>query len=422
MSAFLNDLSQIPDCVTHHEGNSLKSWLVYLNQKVNEEQGVPSSDSSFTQDDFNYARTRPWGSELNHVPNFSVFNNRISAYIEQQLQTDECKRANCKGLFIERPEKGSICVEEPPPPPKPPRKAPARKLPKKPVEPKKPPVLDISKLKLPEKPWWSQEALAPLPYPNREPMQLAHITPDRFKMPSALPGLIEQINDPDGTIKKFVGTILGAAQASGKGINGNVVDVVFAIDHSESMEPVKSLVVQSVDQLIEELKRRGATKIRFGLVLFNDRDRDKTRISVMPLMEMNQTNRAALLHKLNNLKFRGGLEPVGLATQTALSLLEDKGHSRQVIVLTDADGLNDDNKYSHTFKDAKAQSQGVAVNVFNLGGTLPSKLSTQSKMGIVADSILPGAGMLIDPAGTLKRRYTPGSVPKGSFGRPTPQP
>ncbi|MFH1829562.1 MAG: VWA domain-containing protein [Pseudomonadota bacterium] len=420
--SYLYRISQIPDCVVHQGNTSLRAWLADLNVKANRDH----TDDSFTQEDFNYARTQPWGSELNRFGDFNAFSNRINEYIEKSLTYDACKRADCEtkgGYILEQYDGVLSCIEPPkPPPPKltpPRRRQPQKGQPPKPEKPKETPVLDIGELKLPAKPWWSQERWAGQPKPLEEPQQLARITSDHFKVDDPLPGLIKQINDPDGKVAAFVGTILSTAQASSSGISGNMVDVVFAIDHSESMIPAASLVVQSVDQIIDSLTKAGAKKIRFGLVLFNGIG----RIQVVPLTEMNPKNRSSLIHMLSSIHFSGGVEPVGLATAKAVGLLGAKDHSQQVIVLTDEDGLYDDKTYSSTLSDAKAKArlEGIPVNLFNLGGQRPPKISTQTQVAQVVDNILPGAGLLVDPVWKIKQTYAPGNVPNGSYVAPPQQ-
>jgi hypothetical protein len=150
-----------------------------------------------------------------------------------------------------------------------------------------------------------------------------------------------------------------AGQQAGGNLGGKGVDVVFAIDESGSMTVNKDQILSTIPRIVSDLQKKGAGNIRFGVVVFSDTDEIYVRL---PLG-------AATPDAIKSLpppSFSGGREPVGLATIVALGLFDKKPEIlRQVVVLSDEDGLGDDKTYTIQFADAqkKAAALGIKVNL-----------------------------------------------------------
>lgn len=99
----------------------------------------------------------------------------------------------------------------------------------------------------------------------------------------------------------------------------------------------------------------------------------------MPLTPMNAKSLADLSGRIKELNYEGGREPVGWAASQAISLFENtedsQSHARQVMIITDEEGINDSEMFTTSIPDAMREGaqRHVAVNLFSIGGIAPPK-------------------------------------------------
>lgn len=165
-----------------------------------------------------------------------------------------------------------------------------------------------------------------------------------------------RIEVEDEAQRRFIEQVANTAEVLGDdgSLKGKKIDIIFAIDNSGSMEPGAALVKDTVADIVGALKRIGADGVRVGVITFNNPD---SIITIMPLTEMDDKGIRKLHDIIAGIRFEGGLEPVGKATLRAIEALKDsKGNSCQVMVITDYDGLNDDNRSFYGGYGSKADT------------------------------------------------------------------
>lgn len=151
---YLQSIGSIPSCIPGPGSSSLKDWIQSLNAKASER--FNRSDDHFSREDFQYARTQPWGRDLNRFAGFEDFRRRIYQTIEKNINSERCA---CDGRWMEgKGESPGECVPDPkaprrPSPPPAPRRGP-RPGPKK-SGPEKPKGLDPSQLDIHQNSGWS---------------------------------------------------------------------------------------------------------------------------------------------------------------------------------------------------------------------------------------------------------------------------
>ncbi len=386
MSDYLNNISQIPSCVEMEDGRSLRGWIADLNQKAAEIEG--SSDDSFSEAEFDYARTQSWGAQLNRFGDFATLRDRIDSYVRQERFSVRCQEKWCEergGTFIPGTEKGSWRCVEPPknPPPRPPKKKGPKGPPKPPVTgPQLPPPEGAA---LGSDAWWNPETpkIAAQHLTETPPVAIPNPKPEDYAINHSISGTISS-QSVTFSGRLFANKLINVAlrQTRGRGgIKGKTIDVVFAIDHSGSMEMAASTLAGSVHRVISGLKSRGAKEVRFGLVTFSDTNNVEI---AMPLTPMTDESIDTLLGLVDSLVFDGGTEPVGKAAAKALGLLgpvdDPDQYARQVIVITDMDGLRDNGALPTRVADVMHHGSvsDVAVNLYMINnessGRPPSPL------------------------------------------------
>lgn len=149
------------------------------------------------------------------------------------------------------------------------------------------------------------------------------------------------------------------------------VEVVFVIDHSTSMDNARTLIANSITELLKRLNEEGATKIKFGVVTFSDSSdwagHGFNNIAVrFPMTVMNMQHAQNLINMLMQIRLIGGSEPVGLAVKKGLALFsKEKEVTKGVFVITDDDGLRDDEAKSYNIEDAQAagRKKGIPIKI-----------------------------------------------------------
>ncbi len=182
----------------------------------------------------------------------------------------------------------------------------------------------------------------------------------------------------DAMQRRFIEQVTKTAEdQTGDGsVKGKRIDIIFAIDNSESMRSAAELVRNTVKNIILALKRGGADAIRVGVITFNNWGSIDTEL---PLCEMTEGNLAMLYNVVNHMWFSGGMEPVGKATLEAISQLKCSDESScQVMVLTDDDGLADDEGFFYSDEVVRAAANAkVAVTLQKMKGQKTSMPSTE---------------------------------------------
>jgi Mg-chelatase subunit ChlD len=332
----------------------------------------PENADSFTQKDFDKSRQTSWGKDFTRFKDFAHFKQYVDQYVQSQLCSERCFKTNRQKIEDAPPQPECIAAPEPKLPPLPVKSRPV--LRPKPNSYEKHPRLDLSSLKLSNGNWgnpWTSPPSPPtapseiIPILSAESIA-SHVSrkpiDDLEKIPA--PRMLSS--------RKLVRTVLATAEAqtaSSGGLKGKVIDLVLTIDTSGSMENMAGMARNSIEQIIEDLSQSGAKEVRIGVVIFSDTH----HIEILsPLEKMisnkNQKNVTTLLLRLDHLTFQGGIEPVGFATLKAIQLLNSPkqvGNSRQIVVLTDKDGLSDDRSFPIPFSEAKkrAETQGIAVHL-----------------------------------------------------------
>lgn len=173
---------------------------------------------------------------------------------------------------------------------------------------------------------------------------------------------------------------------AGSNVAGKVVQVIFVIDTSKSMESARTILGEAIEKTLIELQTRFAKEIYFGVVIFRDcptnfssvfvdEDRNAPGIHVLEYPRpMNGRTARELGEKIKRLKLDGGKEPAGLALQSALGLFRDMPISvgpvlRQVVVISDHEGLNTmcgDHFYpeEEQYLTIRTHVNGIAISAF----------------------------------------------------------
>lgn len=183
--------------------------------------------------------------------------------------------------------------------------------------------------------------------------------------------------DVEAFVKKVV---FGAEQQSEskEGLNGETVDIIFAIDHSGGMESAAALVVRGIGKIISQLKEKGVKKVRIGLVAFNANSGVKV---LLPLTSMNESGIAEFFDKMGAMQFEGNKivmkrygivlsgdkPPVGDAALKAIDLLPSKGDVRQVVLMTDRDSVKDKSKLPLAMKTSQDRSVNLMIQEIDGG-------------------------------------------------------
>ncbi|MBI2092615.1 MAG: VWA domain-containing protein [Deltaproteobacteria bacterium] len=172
---------------------------------------------------------------------------------------------------------------------------------------------------------------------------------------------------PPTEVDQFVKRIIDTARVQAvDGMSGEVPSIVFAIDHSGTMEYAIDLTIKSVAKLVTALMAEGVKKVNVGAVLFNDTN---SITSLLPLGPVNADTIGMIFDRLGGIRFRGGSEPVGEAAIVSISMLKEQpGKMKQVVVLTDDDGLFEDQIAPPTLNDAilRGKRANIAVQLYKI--------------------------------------------------------
>jgi von Willebrand factor type A domain-containing protein len=356
---YLHRLGDIPSCIPTPESENipLRDWLRGFNQQVNKTSGT--SDDSFSQEDYEFSLNQAWGNSIIQIfhgrQSYAAFSSTIDSYIERSRLLDPCLKSQCweRGGAVRETSEGWSCIERPK---KPPPATPSKAVPK-----------GLGRFGLASRPpWWS---------PNIASSSTASSTmkPVTFVKPPALEELLQSAQKEGAPLseanQKKLGQmgdmILQTAQQQarrhrGKGGAGSGVDLFFAIDISGSMQVKFFDVLKEVPSILSSLKEKGASPLRVGIVLFSDGEDIRVLLPLSPARD-----ESVIRGMLENQNPLGGTEPVGLASLTALKLFDARSTRKQLVVLTDADGIGDDQVYPQQFSDAAeaAKKAGIKVNL-----------------------------------------------------------
>lgn len=168
---------------------------------------------------------------------------------------------------------------------------------------------------------------------------------------------VDQKSVPE-TEKAFVDQVVEIATAGGTA-NAKEIEIVFALDISESMAPGAGLVVNTIAEIVKTLTA-GGRGVKAGLVVFRD---SHVRVQ-LPLTRINKDGMTQLINSIGSIEFAPGYAPVGEAVLESFDLFSGKSDvTRSVMVLTDSDGLSEDRAQRPIFDHMKGAGNAKGITV-----------------------------------------------------------
>lgn len=138
------------------------------------------------------------------------------------------------------------------------------------------------------------------------------------------------------------------------------VEIVFAIDNSNSMAPAALQIIQNINQIVSDLRAKGVQNIYGALLTFHQY---RGIGPIMPMQELTPEGRLEMMKRLEQIPFTVGSAPVGEGAMRSLELFLDAKAKRLVFVLTDWSGLKEDIELEPVLEDAKNVGQSRDIEV-----------------------------------------------------------
>lgn len=348
---------EFPSCVRVSLDMSLLEWLENLNRLASPDP-LGKADNSLSEADFTRLKNPdvfltgdPIPSFLSKFRTFGDFRGWVAAYKKGELCSNQCENEIPPKLFSES-ARMDVCLPFVPPPRLVTMPAPLAggRFLQGPDAFSLPPALrgQVS---------YPQEGRSP-----RGPAESLLYEIYREEYTRELAG--RRTTDPPYLVDSSLlsKTISAARGATTEGMSHGV-DLVFAVDNSGSMEIGSDFVLSQVRVTVNRLLLEGAPLVRVGLVFFSDGNDASV---VLPLTPMDRATLKELPSEIaEEMNFSGGTEPVGLGAKTGLDLLRDSPgeRARVLVVITDEDGLRDDEKYRVTVAEAGKEAEGLGISM-----------------------------------------------------------
>lgn len=138
------------------------------------------------------------------------------------------------------------------------------------------------------------------------------------------------------------------------------VEIVFAIDNSNSMAPAAIQIIQNINQIVSDLRAKGVQNIYGALLTFHQY---RGIGPIMPMQELTPEGRLEMMKRLEQIPFTVGSAPVGEGAMRSLELFLDAKAKRLVFVLTDWSGLKEDIELEPVLEDARIVGQSKNIEV-----------------------------------------------------------